>query len=329
MVGISNKLAYTLIAIVILVLAVVSINAYGGNTPATMGHSTNEIEPPAGCAIGELLAWGGGPGWICIDSSVFAGGEESPWTQLGNNIFYDQGAVIVNSSGQSTSIGTNSVISTYSSGADTYFRPSTWSSDYAKFGYVGGETYIDSVYQNNPGAIKFMTDGLEVMEIMDNQNIEFRSSAYLSRKSVGSDILFGQNIVWTDGALPNFFERVSSGGQYPTGINFGNQGIKFITKPNNNDAQFMDDTYVRMQINQDGFITLFGSMAFDQTSANHYFRLPSSNSPPMDCTAGTLGAMYFDTDGGGYQVPCICIEYGAAGIKWAPVDNFAGPGLCT
>jgi hypothetical protein len=61
--NISNKLAYTFIAIFSFVLIGVGVYAYGGSAPSTMGHSMGEIAFPA-CSTGQYLKWDGGA-WVC------------------------------------------------------------------------------------------------------------------------------------------------------------------------------------------------------------------------------------------------------------------------
>lgn len=63
--NISNKLAYTLIVILSIVLIGVGVYAYGGSAPSTMGHSAGELAPPASCTAGQTLTWSGSA-WTCL-----------------------------------------------------------------------------------------------------------------------------------------------------------------------------------------------------------------------------------------------------------------------
>jgi len=67
--NISNKLAYTLIAIFSFIFIGVGVYAYGGSVPATMGHSTGELSPPTGCTTGQVLGMVSG-GWNCVTHST-------------------------------------------------------------------------------------------------------------------------------------------------------------------------------------------------------------------------------------------------------------------
>ena len=66
----SNKFAYTIIVLVILILIAFGINAYGGNNPSVMGHSVNELAPPASCAVGQFLQFNTASpnAWVCAYS---------------------------------------------------------------------------------------------------------------------------------------------------------------------------------------------------------------------------------------------------------------------
>jgi hypothetical protein len=57
--NISNKLAYTLIVILSLILLAIGVIAYGGTAPATVGHTTGEIAWPT-CSSGQYLTVSGG-----------------------------------------------------------------------------------------------------------------------------------------------------------------------------------------------------------------------------------------------------------------------------
>jgi hypothetical protein len=57
--NISNKLAYTLIAICVIILLGIGVYAYGTSNPANFGHTTGEITWPS-CASGAYLTVSGG-----------------------------------------------------------------------------------------------------------------------------------------------------------------------------------------------------------------------------------------------------------------------------
>jgi hypothetical protein len=60
--NISNKLAYTLIAIFSFIFVGVGVYAYGTSTNM---HIMAELSPPSGCAAGQVLSMASG-GWGCI-----------------------------------------------------------------------------------------------------------------------------------------------------------------------------------------------------------------------------------------------------------------------
>ena len=62
----TNKWLYSFIAVGVLILLGVGVYAFGGVQPNIMGHSTNEIAPPTGCGMGQVLTWGG-DSWDCVD----------------------------------------------------------------------------------------------------------------------------------------------------------------------------------------------------------------------------------------------------------------------
>jgi len=62
----TNKLAYTLIAVLAILTISLVVYAFGGNQPSVMGHTFSEIEPPSGCSAGQILSWDGS-NWVCID----------------------------------------------------------------------------------------------------------------------------------------------------------------------------------------------------------------------------------------------------------------------
>ncbi len=67
--NISNKLAYTLIAILSIMLVAVGVYAYGNpGTPTTLGHSTGELMPSC---TGILTGTSGvANSWGCISATI-------------------------------------------------------------------------------------------------------------------------------------------------------------------------------------------------------------------------------------------------------------------
>ncbi len=68
---IEKKDLWLLSAIIVFLLGVVYVVAYGGTQPIVMGHSINEIER---CAEGKILKVSGGL-WVCSDDNAGAGGS--------------------------------------------------------------------------------------------------------------------------------------------------------------------------------------------------------------------------------------------------------------
>jgi hypothetical protein len=72
-VNVSNKLFYTVITILAVLLIGVGVYAYGTNNPSVMGHSISEIEPPQYCeASGGWLRHYNGA-WHCDDTPSGSG----------------------------------------------------------------------------------------------------------------------------------------------------------------------------------------------------------------------------------------------------------------
>jgi len=67
---IQNKLMYTLLVILTIVVIAIGINAYGTNppNPSTMGHTFEELTPPTGCASNQVVQWTGTT-WACVTPS--------------------------------------------------------------------------------------------------------------------------------------------------------------------------------------------------------------------------------------------------------------------
>jgi len=73
----SNRLAYTLIIIGILII--VAVGVYAANSLLTPGvapnpgHTISQTAPPSACSAGQVLQWTGASnvdgGWACVDQS--------------------------------------------------------------------------------------------------------------------------------------------------------------------------------------------------------------------------------------------------------------------
>jgi len=83
--NISNKLAYTLIALSCIILFGIGVYAYCGTTNSSnFGHTIGEVAPPENCLAGQTLIWTG-TAWNC----------ETPVTGLtGYEVIYASGASI-------------------------------------------------------------------------------------------------------------------------------------------------------------------------------------------------------------------------------------------
>jgi hypothetical protein len=66
--NISNKFAYTIIALCIVILLAIGVYAYGTNNPSVFGHSIGELAPPTSCAANQVLTWTGSA-WSCTTPS--------------------------------------------------------------------------------------------------------------------------------------------------------------------------------------------------------------------------------------------------------------------
>ena len=71
----SNKLTYTLIAILVLVFAGVGVHALYGTDPYTMGHTISEVAPPQYCGASNdgWLKYSNGV-WQCVNAPSGSGG---------------------------------------------------------------------------------------------------------------------------------------------------------------------------------------------------------------------------------------------------------------
>src|SRR3989344_8976577 len=68
-INLSNRVAYSLIAILMLAIVGVGVLAFGTNTPSTFGHSLGEIAPPSPCTSGQVLSWTG-TAWACAVATL-------------------------------------------------------------------------------------------------------------------------------------------------------------------------------------------------------------------------------------------------------------------
>jgi len=66
--NLSNRLSYTIVAVIALALISVGVYAYGTSSPSTFGHSIGEIAAPSGCGSGQVLSWTGSA-WSCVTAS--------------------------------------------------------------------------------------------------------------------------------------------------------------------------------------------------------------------------------------------------------------------
>ncbi len=62
-----NKLTYTILVVLTVVIIAIGINAYGGSSPSTVGHTFGELTPPTGCTANQVVKYtGGSPAWSCM-----------------------------------------------------------------------------------------------------------------------------------------------------------------------------------------------------------------------------------------------------------------------
>jgi hypothetical protein len=74
--SISNKLAYTLIVVALIVGLGVGVLAVSPGVVPNPGHAINSISPPNGCQTGQVLTWEDGI-WACTDSSGGSGSSQA------------------------------------------------------------------------------------------------------------------------------------------------------------------------------------------------------------------------------------------------------------
>lgn len=99
--SISNKLAYTIITLCIVILLAIGVYAYGTSNPSVFGHSIGELAPPTTCTANQVLTWTGSA-WACttpsstsstgIDWIKTTGGGSSEWISTeGRWVYIDTG----------------------------------------------------------------------------------------------------------------------------------------------------------------------------------------------------------------------------------------------
>jgi hypothetical protein len=75
--NISNKFAYTIITLCIMILLAIGVYAYGTSSPSVFGHSIGELAPPTSCTANQILTWTGSA-WACTTPSS-ASSTEIDW----------------------------------------------------------------------------------------------------------------------------------------------------------------------------------------------------------------------------------------------------------
>jgi hypothetical protein len=99
--NISNKFAYTIITLCIVILLAIGVYAYGTSSPSVFGHSIGELAPPTSCTANQILTWTGSA-WTCttpssasstgIDWIRIVGGGGSEWIPTeGRWVYIDTG----------------------------------------------------------------------------------------------------------------------------------------------------------------------------------------------------------------------------------------------
>lgn len=99
--SISNKFAYTIIALCIVILLAIGVYAYGTNNPSVFGHSIGELAPPTSCTANQVLTWTGSA-WSCTTPSsassigvdwikTVGGGSSEFFSTAGRWVYIDTG----------------------------------------------------------------------------------------------------------------------------------------------------------------------------------------------------------------------------------------------
>ena len=63
--NVSNKLSYTIIAVVALLLVGSGVYSLSPGVAPNPGHTFDQIDPPSGCTLGQVLQWTGSA-WSCV-----------------------------------------------------------------------------------------------------------------------------------------------------------------------------------------------------------------------------------------------------------------------
>ena len=66
--NISNKLAYTLIIVALIVGLGIGVYALSPGVAPNPGHTIDVVAPPSGCSAGQVLTWSGNS-WSCTTTS--------------------------------------------------------------------------------------------------------------------------------------------------------------------------------------------------------------------------------------------------------------------
>src|SRR3990172_11638661 len=68
---ISNRLSYTIIAVVALILLGTGVYSLSPGVAPDPGHTFDQIDPPSGCTLGQVLQWTGSS-WSCVNSEFIS-----------------------------------------------------------------------------------------------------------------------------------------------------------------------------------------------------------------------------------------------------------------
>jgi hypothetical protein len=109
---ISNKLAYTIISVFVLIIVGLGVYALSAGETPNPGHNIKDIGPPANC--NGFLKFNGSD-WLCEDISA---GGDSVWRASGSNIYYNNGNVGIGKTIPGAKLDVNGSIQLTSDGAD-------------------------------------------------------------------------------------------------------------------------------------------------------------------------------------------------------------------
>ncbi|GIU68327.1 MAG: hypothetical protein KatS3mg001_177 [Candidatus Pacearchaeota archaeon] len=113
---ISNKLAYTIIAVFALIVVGLGVFALGAGETPNPGHNIQSIGPPNPCDANQFLKFDG-TNWVCESISVPSGGD-SVWIASGSNIYYNNGKVGIGTSTPQTTLDVSGSITLTSGDPD-------------------------------------------------------------------------------------------------------------------------------------------------------------------------------------------------------------------